>query len=59
MRKHFWELRMTLFDSSEDEKHIGFYKSKKKMKDAKKEQESIPGSSNNGSFYHVKHRFED
>lgn len=59
MRKHFLELRMELFDSSEDSKHIGFYKSKRKLKKAIREQEEIPGVNQNGSLYYVKHSFED
>ena len=59
MRKHFWELRMILFDSSVDEKHVGFYKSKKKVKKAMRNKEAIPGAVSNGSFFYVKHSFED
>ena len=62
MKNHFWELRMRPFVSYSESKHVGFYKSKKKLDKATKaalQEEDTAGVSNHSVFYPVKHSFED
>ena len=59
MKDHFWELRFELFDSHVDNKHEGFYKSKKKLKKEIRAQKKVKGVRQNGRFYKVRHNFDD